>query len=171
MPPISSSRRSWASCGAGRGDAPADRSDQPRVHQRRVGLRAVARGSGCGCGTADHVGAGQRTLPEMRRGAGAGVVAGDRTVVPAELLAQPEPDRAAVAVRAQGVPGFDVLRGLRALHHRHRSLPGRLAHGTQGRDGNTTDTQVSDVWRCATVGRVEYKLLAMTPLREGLEAV
>src|SRR5512135_2823080 len=94
----------------------------------------------------------------MRRGADAGVVAGDRTVVPAGLLAQPESDRAAVAVRAQGVPGFDVLRGLRALHHRHRSLPGWLGHCTQGRDGNTTDTQVSDGWRCATVGRVEYNL-------------
>jgi hypothetical protein len=39
--------------------------------------------------------------------AGAGVVAGDRTVGPAGRLTQPEPDRAAVAVRAPGVPGFE----------------------------------------------------------------
>ena len=41
-----------------------------------------------------------------------GGVVGDRTVVPAQLLAQPEPDRAAVAVRAQAVAGLDLLRGL-----------------------------------------------------------
>src|SRR5512135_2739703 len=32
--------------GAGRGDAPADPGDQSRLHQRRVGLRAVAGGGG-----------------------------------------------------------------------------------------------------------------------------
>ena len=62
-----------------------------------------------------------------------------------ELLAQPEPDRAAVAVRAQGVAGLDLLRGFRAVHGRHRSVPGRVDHSTQGRDGNADDSQVSDV--------------------------
>ena len=71
-------------------------------------LRAVAE---AGRGVADHAGAGQRAVPEVRRGAGPGGVVGDRIVVPAQLLAQPEPDRAAVAVRAQGVVGLDLLRG------------------------------------------------------------
>ena len=65
-PPTSCSRRSWAACGAwrgcscgrpraqavqrpggsGRGDAPADPGDQSRLHQRRVGVCAVAGGGG-----------------------------------------------------------------------------------------------------------------------------
>src|SRR5262249_44791908 len=52
--------------------------------------------------------------------------------------------------------GLHVLRGLRAVHSGHRPVPGRLADGTQGRAGNAPDTQVSDIWRCATIGRVEY---------------
>ena len=32
-----------------------------------------------------------------------------------------------------------------AVHGRHRPVPGRLAHGTQGRDGNADDSQVPDV--------------------------
>ena len=75
----------------------------------------------------------------------AGVVARDRTVVPAQLLAQPESDREAVAVRAQAVAGLDLLRGFRAVHGCDRSVPGRSAHSTQGRDGNADDSQVSDV--------------------------
>ena len=71
---------------------------------------AVAHGGGGQCGVADHAGAGQRAVPEMRRGAGAGVVVGDRTVVPARLLAQPESDRETVAVRAQAVAGLHLLR-------------------------------------------------------------
>ena len=46
------------------------------------------------------------------------------------------------------------------FHGRDRSVPGRSAHGTQGRDGNSNDSQVPDVWRCATIGRVEYKQVA-----------
>src|SRR5512135_755303 len=84
-----------------RGDAPVDPGDQSRLHQRRVGLRPVAGGRGGRCGVADHPGTGQRAVPEVRRGASAGGVAEDRTAVPAGLLAQPEPDRAALAVPAQ----------------------------------------------------------------------
>ena len=43
-----------------------------------------------------------------------------------------------------------------AIHGCDRSVPGRSAHSTQGRDGNSNDSQVPDVWRCATIGRVEY---------------
>ena len=66
------------------------------------------------------------------RGASPGGVLEDRTVVFAGLLAEPEPDRAAVAVPAQGVAGLDVLRGLRAIHIRYRPVPGRITDGTQG---------------------------------------
>ena len=86
-----------------------------RLHQRRVGARALARGGGGGCGVADHAGAGQRAGPEVRRGAGSGGVVGDRIVVPAQLLAELEPDRAAVAIRAGGVAGLDLLRGFRGF--------------------------------------------------------
>ena len=41
------------------------------------------------------------------------------------------------------------------IHGCDRSVPGRSAHSTQGRDGNSNDSQVPDVWRCATIGRVE----------------
>ena len=47
-----------------------------RLHQRRVGLRAVACGGGGRRGVADHAGAGQRAVPEVRRGAGAGASLG-----------------------------------------------------------------------------------------------
>ena len=43
-----------------------------------------------------------------------------------------------------------------AIHGCDRSVPGRSAHSPQGRDGNSNDSQVPDVWRCATIGRVEY---------------
>ena len=52
-----------------RGDAPADPGDQRRLHQRRVGLCAAAVGGGGRRGIADHAGAGQRAVPEVRRGA------------------------------------------------------------------------------------------------------
>ena len=42
------------------------------------------------------------------------------------------------------------------IHGCDRSVPGRSAHSPQGRDGNSNDSQVPDVWRCATIGRVEY---------------
>src|SRR5512143_2762689 len=84
-------------------------------------------------------------VPEVRRSAGPGGVVGDRTVVPARLLAQPEPDRETVAVRAHAVAGLHLLRRFRAVHGCDRSVPGRSAHGTQGRDGNTADARVSDV--------------------------
>ncbi len=106
---------------------------------------ALLRGGAGRRGVADHTRAGQRPVPEVRRGASARGLVGDRTAVPAGLLAQPEPDRAALAVPAQGVVGLDVLRGLRALHRRDRPLPGRLADGTQGSDGDAADTQVSDI--------------------------
>jgi hypothetical protein len=48
---------------------------------------AAARGGGGGCGITDHPGAGQRALPEVRVGADAGGVVGDRTAVSARLLA------------------------------------------------------------------------------------
>ena len=47
------------------------------------------------------------------------------------VLAEPEPDRAAVAVREEAVAGLDLLRELRAIHGRHRSMSGRLAYGPQ----------------------------------------
>src|SRR5512142_2081024 len=144
--------------GIGRGNAPGDPGDESRLHHRRVGLRVVAGVGGSERGVADHAGAGQRAVPEVRRGASLGGVIKDRPVVPAGLLAQPESDRAAVAVRPQGVVGLDVLRRLLAIHDCHRSVPGRLADDPQGRDGNAPDAQVSDIWRCATIGRVEYSI-------------
>src|SRR3954451_5966353 len=137
----------------------------PSIHQRRVGLYAAAIGGGGWRGVADHDGAGQRAVSEVRGGTDAGVVARDRTLVLARLLAQPEPDRATVAVRAQAVTGFDLLRGFRAVHGCDRSVPGQSVHSTQARNGNADDTQVSDVWKCATIGRVEYNGPSQVPWR------
>jgi hypothetical protein len=47
-------------------------------------VRALARGGGGGRGVADHAGAGQRAVPEVRGGAGSGGVVGDRVVGPAQ---------------------------------------------------------------------------------------
>ena len=60
------------------------------------------------CGLADHAGAGQRPLPELCRGAGVGPLVEDRVAVPAAILAEPEPDRAAVEVRQEGMPVLPV---------------------------------------------------------------
>ena len=116
-------------------------------------LRSVA---AAGVGLPITHGAGQRAVSEVRCGTDAGVVARDRTLVLARLLAQPESDRETVAVRAQAVTGFDLLRGFRAVHGCDRSVPGQSVHSTQARNGNADDPQVSDVWKCATIGRVEY---------------
>ena len=56
----------------------------------------------------------------------------------------------------RAVAGLHLLRRFRAIHGCDRSVPGRSAHSPQGRDGNSNDSQVPDVWRCATIGRVEY---------------
>ena len=45
----------------------------------------------------------------------------------------------------EGVAELDLLREVRGVHGRHRRVPGRLEHRTQGRDGNADDPQVSDV--------------------------
>ena len=57
--------------------------------------------------------------------AGAGVVVGDRTVVPARLLAQPESDRETVAGRAQA-RGTPSTTKICAIHGCDRSVPGDL---------------------------------------------
>lgn len=146
-----------------RGDAPLDPRDQRRLHQRRVGLYAAAIGGGGWRGIADHDGAGQRAVSEVRGGPDAGVAARDRTVVLARLLAQPESDRETVAVRAQAVTGFDRLRGFRAVHGCDRSVPGQSVHSTQARNGNVYGPYISDVLKCSTIGRVEYNSSLSNP--------
>ena len=69
-------------------------------------LRAVA-----AVGVADHAGAGQRAVPEMRRRAGPARVVGGSNVVPAGLLPQSEPDRAAGCCRRQ-VNGTAMVRSI-----------------------------------------------------------
>ena len=52
--------------GLRRGDAPVDPGDQRRLHQRRVSLYAASVRGGGRRGIADHAGAGQRAVPEVR---------------------------------------------------------------------------------------------------------
>jgi hypothetical protein len=49
--------------------------------------------------------------------------ASDRVTVPAVVLAEPEPDRAAVEVRQEGVPILSLLRGFRPVQGGHCRVP------------------------------------------------
>jgi hypothetical protein len=59
-------------------------------------------------GVAADVGPGQRPLSAVRPGSGVGQGPSDRVAVPAGLLSEPEPDRAAVEVREEEVPLLSV---------------------------------------------------------------
>ena len=74
------------------------RRDQHDGGEHRDDVRATAEDRRGGADRADHAGAGQRPLSAERRGSGVGGAVGDHSVVSAVVLAEPEPDRAAVEV-------------------------------------------------------------------------
>src|SRR4051794_29625425 len=92
----------------------------------------------------------------MRAGAGPGRRAADRVALPAAVLAEPEPDRAAVEVREEGSPDLPVPRGLHAVQGGDRRMPGAGRGQAQGGDRLTPDAQVPDLREPSTPGRVEY---------------
>jgi transposase len=98
-----------------------------------------------GVRAADHAGTGQRALPEVRGGDGAGCAIGDRAAVPAGVQPEPEPDRAGVEVRQEGVSAVGLPPRLRGVHRRHQPVPGRPAQQAQGRCRQSPLSQLPDL--------------------------
>src|SRR5512135_1258394 len=79
-------------------DTPTDYRHQHHGRQHGDDGRTVTEDRRGGVDRTDHAGTGQRALSTERRGTGVGDGVEDHAVVPAVVLAQPEPDRTVVEV-------------------------------------------------------------------------
>ena len=87
------------------------------------------------------------------------------TIVSAVLLAEPEPDRAAVEVHQTSRPPRPVPSYIRGISGRYRRGPRQPSDDPRGEPEVTDDTQFPAVRRCFTHGRVRYNQRYCTTVR------
>ena len=81
---------------------------------------------------------------------------GDHAVVPALVLAQPEPDRTPVEVHQTSCPLRPLPSDVRRLSSRHPRDPRRPSDHPRRATEDADDAQLPAIRRCLTHGRVRY---------------